>query len=918
MRSHAIRLSTILLCFCFLLPASPAQTSRQHEVTRPYVSLEEHVDDYRWSGDYGMRGADAAVFALAAGADGMYAGGEFTVIGSAPAKCIARWDGARWQPVGEGLNYSVHAISFDGTDLYAGGSFTEAGGVPAMHVAKWDGAEWSALGLGINNTVYAISAQNGTVYAGGYFHLADSLPASNIACWDGSQWTDMAGGVNRNVYAIEVDGSDVYVGGRFTTVGGDSISGLAKWDGNTWSAVGDLWDGIVWAIEIVGDDIYVALTVESMFGSIIESWVLKWDGVEWNVAGGAVIDPYGNIEFMPFEGVIRDITFFEGKLYAARFSYDDYDLFQLNETYWYPVGNVDHCCSPGILALDSYDGIMFIGGSFSEAALNSSGNFLAYNILGYNGSLFGLPGQPPGDGFNNGVYDITVDGDDVYVGGSFTHIGGYQVNRIAKWDGTRWNSIGGGVDDRVNAITVKDGQVYVGGIFERYGGQYYVESRGIARWDGSHWHSMGGISRAYYEEVDDIEFWNDEMYIAGRFPTAGGVTVNNIARWDGSGWHSLAGGVTGDRAHIYGLAAGDDGLYVTGNFYEAGGLTVDKIARWDGSAWYPLGSGFGTDLNQRPRTLTFDGDNLYVVGDFDSVGGVPADNIARWNGAVWQAIDNPIFSSVSTSLVIDQDIYFGGYAYEPAENGINLLARWDGSDWYSLGSGLGGKFASARALARCGEDLYVGGAFRIAGNKTSMFFGKWDLDDTVPALIQSFVAVQSAGKVELSWQVIEDEGLVGYRIYRLDVPRGKEIVINKDGLIPRNHSSYVDLDVLPAGVYRYSLGAVHDNGLETRSDYQEVRVNPFQLALFQNNPNPFNPATTIWYSVPKPLHVNLGVYDVQGRLVVTLLDKAKQPGLHRVRWNGTNAQGDQVSSGVYFVRLHSNKQIFTKKMTLLK
>ena len=95
---------------------------------------------------------------------------------------------------------------------------------------------------------------------------------------------------------------------------------------------------------------------------------------------------------------------------------------------------------------------------------------------------------------------------------------------------------------------------------------------------------------------------------------------------------------------------------------------------------------------------------------------------------------------------------------------------------------------------------------------------------------------------------------------------------------------------------------------------------PKAFALAQNAPNPFNPATSINYSVPEGTSqaVRLAVYDIRGKLVRTLVDQVKSAGTYTVFWDGTDESGVQVSSGVYFYRMVSGSFIQTRKMVLLK
>lgn len=95
---------------------------------------------------------------------------------------------------------------------------------------------------------------------------------------------------------------------------------------------------------------------------------------------------------------------------------------------------------------------------------------------------------------------------------------------------------------------------------------------------------------------------------------------------------------------------------------------------------------------------------------------------------------------------------------------------------------------------------------------------------------------------------------------------------------------------------------------------------PKAFTLGQNAPNPFNPSTTIQFAVAegKAGQVTLKVYDVRGRLVRSLVDGARESGTYTVFWDGTNENGQKVSSGVYFYRMVSGDFTQTRKMVMLK
>jgi len=93
---------------------------------------------------------------------------------------------------------------------------------------------------------------------------------------------------------------------------------------------------------------------------------------------------------------------------------------------------------------------------------------------------------------------------------------------------------------------------------------------------------------------------------------------------------------------------------------------------------------------------------------------------------------------------------------------------------------------------------------------------------------------------------------------------------------------------------------------------------PEEYALFQNDPNPFNPETFIEYAVPEDAHVRLVIYNVMGQRVSTLVDGFRSVGYHQIIWDGRDSQGRLVSAGVYFYRLTAGEFSETKRMLLLK
>ena len=93
---------------------------------------------------------------------------------------------------------------------------------------------------------------------------------------------------------------------------------------------------------------------------------------------------------------------------------------------------------------------------------------------------------------------------------------------------------------------------------------------------------------------------------------------------------------------------------------------------------------------------------------------------------------------------------------------------------------------------------------------------------------------------------------------------------------------------------------------------------PGAFRLDGNFPNPFNPQTTISFALPQAEQVHLAVYDVEGRLVRTLVSGQRPAGVHDVTWNGRDASGRGVASGMYVYRIQAGPHSAVQKMTLMK
>ena len=119
-------------------------------------------------------------------------------------------------------------------------------------------------------------------------------------------------------------------------------------------------------------------------------------------------------------------------------------------------------------------------------------------------------------------------------------------------------------------------------------------------------------------------------------------------------------------------------------------------------------------------------------------------------------------------------------------------------------------------------------------------------------------------------------------------------------------------DFYSNAVYHYAY-----DGL-TISDDKQRTVVADDYVLAQNFPNPFNPSTKIEFKIPMMEQVNISVYNLEGRLIKTLVNQVMSAGNHVVNWDGTNEIGAKVSTGMYIYQLKTNSTNLNRRMTFIK
>lgn len=288
---------------------------------------------------------------------------------------------------------------------------------------------------------------------------------------------------------------------------------------------------------------------------------------------------------------------------------------------------------------------------------------------------------------------IAVDGNNVYVGGTFTTAGSLSsASYVARFNllSNTWSALastnGEGVNNFVNAISVLNGVVYVGGTFIRANNSGNIGTtiiaNHIARFNTANntWLTLGrndvfsGVNGA----VSALAVFNGEIYLGGSFTTAASasitsITANRVVRYapTTNGFSAVGvGSGNGVDNSVFAIAVSGNDLFFGGNFTVANvnGTTVaaNRIVRFSGGAWSSVGTGSANGVDGTVFGITVSGSALYVGGNFTNAGGSVANRLAFYNyrtnswNKVGSSSGNGLDGTVRALVAVGSDVWVGG------------------------------------------------------------------------------------------------------------------------------------------------------------------------------------------------------------------------------------------------------------------
>lgn len=185
-----------------------------------------------------------------------------------------------------------------------------------------------------------------------------------------------------------------------------------------------------------------------------------------------------------------------------------------------------------------------------------------------------------------------------------------------------------------------------------------------------------------------------------------------------------------------------------------------------------------------------------------------------------------------------------------------------------------------------------------------------------PVLLEAFEGHAHDDGIELTWRTGGDRATDGFDLWRRD---DHDAVLRRVTPDPVDGNAYLDRSARPGRTYTYELREVvpGEDGVVLGHTTVRWAALPAGVTL-RSTPNPFNPRTTLHVELDRSARVVLEVYDATGRMVRPLMASTLSPGHHRVVWDGRDAGGHALPSGIYYARLRADGVIRIERLALVR
>ncbi|MFN0249936.1 MAG: hypothetical protein ACKV2T_23840 [Kofleriaceae bacterium] len=643
-------------------------------------------------------GFNPSVASLAKMPDGsIVAGGSFQTMSGVVAKNIARWDGARWHALGEGLPGLVMSVTVDDRgQLWAAGDHggtdkLDGGGFGGSYVVRWTGAEWISV-VEYAYTIRGITPVDGGVAVFGSFFADNMIPTAALGIWRDGVWSGTNLGNGSDVMTAHRDGTGVCASGVLSTTQDKTIAGVACWNGTAWTQLGDSIDSVLslardknggwyaggyFRLFEEGNDRYGIARLEDGVWRGLDGGVFPH---EPGLGGGEVFQPY--VTSISLDG--------DDLVIAGRFVYVGvpkrraYHLARWNPTTGWSAMTPPSDLFGRLATVLATDAHTYVGGSFPRIGIEAGAGIASVDA----GDVRALPAATHALAKLGSISDMAVLSDGLLLAGQFRSLAevGQPVTTaqtLLHFDGD-WRSIEGIPNEGAMVAASLGDEGYA----VRSGDKLY------RRLSGDRWKIV--TNRPVRGPI--VADGSGTLYFV--LPTQPESTIVQTSRGDTSFFATVPG-------EVLAMAIYDGTLVVATNNPMLGGHTIYR--RHDG-AWELLGAWSDVTVN-------------LVVSPALGLVAATTGGLRVWNGSEWRTVSRATIyglAACSDGVVASIDEGDGGR--------LAFLDDPD-DDWTYYGAPRGGQWWQVAPSER---GIYVSAAFAGEGGVDSQLgFTRWTtLDDS--------------------------------------------------------------------------------------------------------------------------------------------------------------------------------------------
>lgn len=885
----------------------------------------------------------------------------FSDLANSGKATLMKYDGQNWVYVGspgfsEGTAEYV-SLAFNGTTPYV--AYQDFGNSGKATVMKYDGQNWINVGLpgfSAGGAYYTNLSFNESIP---YVSYMDEFHSSKVSVmkFDGSNWVHVGspGFSAGRVYYIPLAfcGSTPYV--AYRDLANANKATVMKYDGQNWVPVGSPGfttnEADYLSIAFNGTTPYISF---EDYSYSTKASVMKFDGTNWVYVGSpGFTGGWTCFTNLAFYGTTPYIAYWDGanSFKASVMKYDGQN--------WVYVG------TPGFSAGKTYYNTFALAGSTLYVAYQDYANSYKATVMKFN--------ESPTETYEVNLSSDPINGG--ALSGANTYYAGTQVKlsviESAGFSFAYWSENGNIVSYNKNytfiinsnrnlvahfnpiqfsvAVSVnpsKGGMVTGDGIYN-YGSTVNLRATFNVGYKFLNWSENGNVVSNSSNYTFTI--YSDRTLVANfellQYSVSASVDPSN------------AGSITGEGKYDHGskvtmTADPDTGFQFS--YWSENGNIVSYNQNYNFTinsdrnlvAHFTLAQfSISVDINP-PNSGTITGDGIYNYGSTVNLKATPNTGykFLNWSesGDVVSSDSNYSFPVYSNSYLIAHFLMMPGTPKANNANSITqtgFVANWDlvvGAEGYYLDVALDNQFNnilskynnvkvgnvnsySVSSLIENAKYYYRVRSHNAAGiSSSSNIISVTTLPNEPPAPTATEAVFISATGFAANWNTVD--GADGYYLDVAINPNFENKVSRYDNLDVGNVTKYDVTGLTENLVYYYRVRAYNLGGTSENSNTVSILVTkvedtsyPADYKLFQNFPNPFNPTTTIEYTLKNDSQVFISVYNILGQEVTTLVNDYKRAGYHRLEFDGAN-----LESGIYVYRIVAGNFTDVKRMMLLK